>query len=1028
VSGAPDRRANWSESRQKGNRAGGQPGRTGNHQDRARLLEREAHLSELRVLLSGSWDRPVGPVVVEGRTGFGKTALLGAACQIAADAGYAVLRARADDSCKDVLRSLSEQLLDSFPLEVAPERGHETPPADAVTEIGRRVRHLALGGGVLVAVDDAQWLDDESAQLLRSLRKTGGRRRPRLIMSVAPRSVQSPLRPVDSLMSEPGVRVMSLAPLSCLAVGSLVEECLGQYCDEPAREAFARACHEATDGIPALLFYLLRELATRHVPATLGSVGCVERATSRMLARSVLERLSRLPHDATWVLEVVAVAKEAADLELIAAVTRLSSARVSARARLLAAADLLRLDSDRLRMTPIVRRTVYEETDAKQRAKVHLAVAANLKLRGASFDRIAEHLVVTAPGHNEWVERELLEASHIASVRGDDARALRYLRRAFAEQPKAWGDPALLLELARAEMHVDLRAAVEHLLRSVERGVEPRRGAAVAHQLTLRLEQADVPAVSYSETKEALGSVLERIAALLSETEVSERLELRISGALAAGSQRALVATESMRRDFDVSRPRTQAEHKAVALFTIADSVSPRRMRPGDIADVLRQILLDAQLCNEDPIDCQLWARTLLSLARTGEFALADQFARHAQDMSASRGLLAAQAEYSLTLAMSLTMQGSIVEASSHVLNSLSVADGRGWSRRPDAVACLVAKLIDRGRCDEAETVLSRFSGLEQEMSAFEGPCLLEQRGRLRGCQGRSTEALSDLLEAGGRADACGVDSPVVTAWRSEAALLLAKEGRGEEAAPMAEANLELARMHGANWVVGPALRVAALAGAEERRLERLEEAVRLLDGSPARLQLAIALMDYGHALRRAGQPLCLVREALRSGLDIAFCQGSEPLISRALTELKLSGARPRRAAISGPGSLTSGERRVVALAADGLTNSDIARTLVLAEKTVEGHLVRAYRKLGVRSRRDLKALLQHSKDQAQTLSPGPSSSGAGLSISSLLPTLGTVTHAPDALSRGEFHTVPEEQSPTSDPRRRGRPASGKGV
>ena len=71
MSGAPDRRANWSESRQKGNRAGGQPGRTGNHQDRARLLEREAHLSELRVLLSGSWDRPVGPVVVEGRTGFG---------------------------------------------------------------------------------------------------------------------------------------------------------------------------------------------------------------------------------------------------------------------------------------------------------------------------------------------------------------------------------------------------------------------------------------------------------------------------------------------------------------------------------------------------------------------------------------------------------------------------------------------------------------------------------------------------------------------------------------------------------------------------------------------------------------------------------------------------------------------------------------------------------------------------------------------------------------------------------------------
>jgi DNA-binding CsgD family transcriptional regulator len=826
---------------------------------------------------------------------------------------------------------------------------------DGGVELARQVRRLTVAGGLLVAIDDAQWLDEQSVELLRHLPGARGHRRPRLIMSVSARSPQSPLRPVDLIMSDPGVRVMTLGPLSPAAVSTLVGQCLGH----DSHESFARACHEATEGIPALVLALVRELSTRRLSPSAETVQWVQKVTSRTVARSVLERLSRLPDDATLVLEAVAVAGDPAAPELIAAAAKLSSARVTSAARLLVAQDLVTLDSGLLRMTPISRRTVYEEIDLKQRAKMHLAVAAYLKARGASFDMVAGHLVATDPARRDWVAKELFESARVASAKGEASQALRFLRRAFAEQPRAWDDPAQLLNLVRVEMQVDSQAAVEHLLRSLDRGADPTQAAEVAHQLALRLSDTDIPAESYCEMTTALGSALERISEMLPPTERSVRIELSVVRALVVGTRLAPPATHALRCELDLGHPGTQAGHKAVALLAIADSVSPTRARASSTSNALRQVLLDAQLCSENPIDCQLWARALLALARSGEFSVADRFARHAQAMSQSRGLLSARADYCLTLAMSLSMQGAIVEAQQLAEDSLMAAQGRAWARRPDAVACLVGSLVDQGRWDEAETVLSRFASLEREISPYEGPAFLEQRGRLRGCQGRSSEALTDLLEAGGCADECGVDSPVVTTWRSEAALLLAKQGRMEDAAPLAKANLKLALAHGGTWVIGSALRVDALASGEEGRLAKLEEAVRLLEASPARLQLAIALTDLGEELRRIGEPLSSTRLILRRGLDIANRQHADPLVSRALAALRQSGARPRRTAVSGPASLTLGESRVVALAADGLSNAAIASTLFLAEKTVEGHLVRAYRKLGVRSRRELSSLLR---------------------------------------------------------------------
>jgi DNA-binding CsgD family transcriptional regulator len=126
-----------------------------------------------------------------------------------------------------------------------------------------------------------------------------------------------------------------------------------------------------------------------------------------------------------------------------------------------------------------------------------------------------------------------------------------------------------------------------------------------------------------------------------------------------------------------------------------------------------------------------------------------------------------------------------------------------------------------------------------------------------------------------------------------------------------------------------------------------------VLEDSPAELEHARALTDLGAALRRTGKR-SEAREPLRAGLDLAQRCHATALVQRAHDELVASGARPRRFLLTGVDSLTASERRVAEMASEGLTNREIAQALFVTEKTVEGHLGHAYRKLDVRSRSEL--------------------------------------------------------------------------
>ena len=113
-----------------------------------------------------------------------------------------------------------------------------------------------------------------------------------------------------------------------------------------------------------------------------------------------------------------------------------------------------------------------------------------------------------------------------------------------------------------------------------------------------------------------------------------------------------------------------------------------------------------------------------------------------------------------------------------------------------------------------------------------------------------------------------------------------------------------------------------------------LAEAVSLLEVTPARYELALTLADLGAHLRRSGWRT-QARPPLRRALYLAQRTGAAPLIARARRELLAAGARPRRTALTVPDSLTSAERQVASLAADGLSYLQIAQHLFITQPTV---------------------------------------------------------------------------------------------
>ena len=325
---------------------------------------------------------------------------------------------------------------------------------------------------------------------------------------------------------------------------------------------------------------------------------------------------------------------------------------------------------------------------------------------------------------------------------------------------------------------------------------------------------------------------------------------------------------------------------------------------------------------------------------------------------SRARGSMMALATASLCRSASRWAQGRLAEALADAEQAVD-AERYGWRQfLPSAYGVLLGLQVDCGEHEAAAATAVLYDPSEHAGSAMLAPWH-EALGRIALVDRREKDALGHFNDW--REVTVGIDNPACFAgWRSATALALASLGRTAEAEELAREELELARAFGAPRAISTALRALAHVGVHadlEGPLAQLEEAVELAAASEARLEHGRAQLELGTMLRRVGRRSDAGR-ALGEALEIARACGARVLEERALEELEVAGTRVQRAALRGADALSPSERRVVALAIDGLSNRQIAEALFVTRKAVEWHLGNAYRKLDVRSRRELPAAL----------------------------------------------------------------------
>ena len=567
---------------------------------------------------------------------------------------------------------------------------------------------------------------------------------------------------------------------------------------------------------------------------------------------------------------------------------------------------------------------------------------------------------MTDPAGNDQVAGSLLSAARTAITNGAPDSAVAYLRRALAEPPSGRLLPDVLLELGFAESYAADPQAAAHLQAALE--VAPATTARVSITLALgRMLQIS------GRNKESL-EVFDRTRARLG---TDRRAALTLEGAaLGAAQFDAETAGDAAQR---IARLRRLAEEEPGVPPSVFGTLAVAAVNANEPADVAARLALRAldgapKLLPEavDRPPFFYHACNALAFAERYEEALPrfDEALADARRLGSLPHVLG----LSCYRALHHPRTGNLADAEADARAALETGPRLPGLHAAVALAALLETLAERADFQAAEAAEERYRLAEQFPATMQTGWLIAARGRLRLAERRPAVALGDLLAAGDLFARLHISTPTI-AWRSDAALAHLALGAQAEARTLAAEEVTLARAFTGPRTLGVALRAAGLTDGGSRGIELLRQAVRVLGGSGARLEHARAMADLGAALRRAGQR-AESREVLRPALDLAHRCGAIALTERIRAELLAAGGRPRRLVLSGLDSLTPSERRVAQLAADGLSNRDIAQNLFITTRTVEGHLTHAYQKLAITSREQLPAALAPHDAEATATAP----------------------------------------------------------
>jgi len=933
----------------------------------ARLLEREQELGELSDAVWAAQRARGRIVLVEAAAGLGKTSLLRAAAQLAAEAGFTCLRARASELEHDFAYGCVRQLLEPAIAKVddaehdrlfqgaaglagplfapagAPHPASTGDPSFSMLHgLYWLLVNLADKQPVALAVDDLQWSDPESLRFLNHLA-------PRLdglplVVFASTRGGESIATEVARLAAGPETTVLRPQPLSVGAVDELCQDRLGGAVE---RDLVA-ACGEATGGNPFFLEALLREIRDQGIGPGARDAVRVRGLGPSVVAQAVLLRLSSGPASAGALVRAAAVLGDGASLVEAAALAELGDDEAASAADRLVALSILE-PGERLEFAhPIVREAVYADIGPRRRAQAHARAAGILTAHGASEERIAAQIAEAEPGRDPARVVLLRRVAADALARGAPTAAAASLGRALAEPPPSDSRAAVLLELGSVEYRLARPDAIDHLTAAVELIEDPELLAGAVRWLGLALTMAGDSDRAVDAIEPVIGAV----------EPVDRELALSLEAELAAHAQEASVerrapAAKRLERYSDL-RGATPAER--LVLAGLAFERARASESSSESAALLERGLAGGRLVAEQEVDVAgPFYLLLVGLLATDALDVADGCLEQALAAARDRASIPAEAFLIEFRGWVALRRGDVARAEADAQTALEVLTAHDIQLgRAFALGLLVEALIEDGEVEAADEAM-RTSGLGDDIPpGMAMNDLLEARGLLRIAQGRTRAGLDDLLEFGRRDALWGGANPLASRWRSRAAVALAALGDADEARRMARDDLDRAQRWGAASGIGIALRASALADAGAPAIGRLREAVEMLAGSPARLEHARALTDLGAALRRANH-----RSEARGPLDQALTLArrccAHALIRRATTELRAAGGWPSEPERGGAQQLTASERRIAEMAADGHSNPEIAQALFVTRKTVETHLGHVYRKLGISGRGELR-------------------------------------------------------------------------
>jgi DNA-binding CsgD family transcriptional regulator len=927
---------------------------------RGGLLEREAEQHAVMDLLAAVRYGEGGTVAVEAPAGQGKTALLTFTAELATAHGMRVLTARGGELERafpyGVVRQLFERLLVSAtsaerarwlagaaafatPAVEGADRLDGAPRAEASVLHGLYwlAANLAAERPVLLAIDDAHWIDPPSLAFVSYL---------------ADRTVELPLALVCALRPHEGEQALPIrtrlhpAPLTERATAALMRDRL----DARPSAALARACHHASGGNPYLLSELVRVLRTDGLPPDAQAMASVERIASRALGRPMLSRLQRLGEDAAQLATAVAILGADAQLRPAARLAGLDLAAAAEAADALCGADVLGPGRPLEFVHPAVRSAVHSAIAPARRAADHRRAAALLADDGHPVERVVPHLLAAEPAADGWVTSSLQRAAVIAVRRGAPEMAATYLRRALEEPPPPAERPRLLLELGAAEARAGQAGALEHLRGARALAADGEARAAVALELA-RTQVFDGD----------MRGAVELLRATLAELGSGHALAPQIEDGLlaAAGLVPELLGTvvEPLARAHDGWRAGDRAL-RPVTLGVLA-AVAATTGRADDARSMAEHALGGGELVADQTADAPgvYFATCALSVADGLAPALGHLDIALAE--AVSRGSVRGFATASCFRAFARCRAGDVRGAEADAAAARTHGDEPGLGvLEPAIAATLIECAMGREGPEPAERILAAVDRAGPDPGSAFAVLLYEAAAHVHLALHRPRAALEEVRRCEQWAAGAGVTTPAWISWRSLAALAHRALDEPRRARRLAQDEVERARAFGGQRAVSIALRRHGLVERGETAVELLREAVGAGAAAGAQLEHARALVALGSALRRGGRPKD-ARAPLREALDLSLRCGAPQLAGRAREELVAAGARPRRPRLTGVESLTGSELRVARMAADGLTNREIAQALFVTVRTVEGHLTHAYGKLGIRTRRELEQGLE---------------------------------------------------------------------